>query len=451
MVKRLLSAGSFEFRLDHRLRATVILLAIGVPGLLLAVKTVKIAIAATIGKSYNSPDLLEALALDPSDPGLHYRLGLAYCSSLEDFHPKEGLQQLHEAIALDPRQPIYWSGLATACQALGDKTCADQAIERTLELSPMTPHYYWDAANHYLLEGRSKMALSKFRRLIELAPQYAPQTFRLCLSTLDEPGEVYHEVLANAQNPGLNLNYINFLTAHGEGSAAYPIWQATLAEKQTFPVSLAAPYLDWLILHEQDHQALAAWQGLEQRGIVRTPPGGNADNRVFNGSFEQAPLNLGLDWRIRKESYTWIEIDHSEAYEGHNCLQLDFTVSRNGEYEPVIQYVPVAPNHAYLLAAYVRSESLSSDSGPRLRVVDPACPSCLDVSTPGTVGTTPWHQVSVSFTTGPNTDWVRLSLWRPRSRSFPTAISGTFWLDAVTLKGAGPGDKRAATAPPRSS
>ena len=315
----------------------------------------------------------------------------------------------------------------------------------------MAPHYYWEAANHYLLEGRSGAALSEFHRLIELDPGYASQSFRLCLSMVHNPVEVYQKVVAGKKDPALNLAYINFLTAQGEGSEAYPIWQDTLAEDQPFSLSSAAPYIEWLIHYGQDHEALEAWQGLEQRGIVTKPAGDTRGNLVFNGSFEQAPLNLGLDWRIGQEPYTWIEIDDSGAYQGQRCLEVDFTVSRNREYEPVTQFVPVTPNHAYLLEAYVRSQSISSSSGPRLRVLDPACPSCLDASTEGTVGTTGWHQVSVSFSTGPATYWVRLSVWRPRSLSFPTDITGAFWLDAVTLESESLPSTDVRTASPHSS
>jgi hypothetical protein len=82
----------------------------------------------------------------------------------------------------------------------------------------------------------------------------------------------------------------------------------------------------------------------------------------------------------------------------------------------------------------VRSEEITSDSGPRLRIVDPACSECLDVSTEATLGTTGWHQVRLSFTPGAQTEFVRLSVWRPRSRSFPAEISGQWWVDAVSLK-----------------
>ena len=44
------------------------------------------------------------------------------------------------------------------------------------------------------------------------------------------------------------------------------------------------------------------------------------------------------------------------------------------------------------------------------------------------------HQVTIEFTSGLQTHAVRVSVWRPRSRVFPMEISGSFWLDAVSLR-----------------
>ena len=53
------------------------------------------------------------------------------------------------------------------------------------------------------------------------------------------------------------------------------------------------------------------------------------------------------------------------------------------------------------------------------------------------MGTTTWHPVRLYFSTGPETHSVRLSIWRARGRIFPTEISGTFWVDSVSLKSMG--------------
>src|SRR5437667_342814 len=102
------------------------------------------------------------------------------------------------------------------------------------------------------------------------------------------------------------------------------------------------------------------------------------------------------------------------AYQGARCLRVDFKVGRNDEYEPAYQIVAVQPNHTYSLEAYVRSQDISSTSGPCLRVTDTQQQGFEDAISETTVGTTDWHPVSLSFSTGPETQSVRLSLWRPR-------------------------------------
>jgi len=145
-------------------------------------------------------------------------------------------------------------------------------------------------------------------------------------------------------------------------------------------------------------------------------------------------LKAGFDWRTSPTTYLVVDFSAPGAYHGAHCLRVDFTVSRNDEYEPVYQIVPVLPHHAYSLEAFVRSQDIASDTGPCLRVRDTQPGGFPDAVSETTVGTTPWHPVRLSFSTGPQTRAVQLSFWRPRSRVFPTEISGTCWLDAVSLR-----------------
>jgi tetratricopeptide (TPR) repeat protein len=431
-----LQYASRGISLRSHTRAIVFMLAILVPGIVLAFKTVVIAVAATLGTSSNPALVAKATALDPSDPDLHYRLGMAYSFSFDHPQPQEGLRELREAVQLDPSQPAYWSALASACESLGDEKCAANATRRTLELAPMTPRYWWDAANRSMAAGASEAALGEFRRLIELDPEYAPETFRLCLAMVPDAQKVYHEILAGRNDVQLNFAYIDYLSGHGQGDQAFPVFQATLALDRPFPFSLAESYLNWLLAHGDDQQAAGAWQELESHRIISRPPGDSPGNLIFNSGFEQPPLNAGFDWRIHQEPYTRVSLDELDPYQGRRSLRVDFTVGQNEASQPVSEVVPVQPSHTYRLEAYVRSDSITSDSGPRLRVTDPQCASCLDVSTDGTTGTTDWHPVGVNFTVGPTTRVVLVSISRPRSMTFPTDITGTFWVDNVSLSAA---------------
>ncbi len=436
MIAQLFSASCFKCSLRSRWRASLFLSVVTLLSLFIAVKNIRIAIASTLGRSTKLSELRRAVALDPANPELQHWLGLVYLYASQEPNPAEGLNHLRRATELNPYKPFYWSDLASACESIDDRACADGAFERALNLSPMTPRLHWLTAHYYLRTDRPETARLHFHRLLELSPNYAWPTFRLCLQAWGDPEVIWQKVLPD--NPSLKVAYVNFLSAQGEADFAYRVWAQTVvqngAHASPLPLALAEPYLDRLLDLGRNREAFSVWQDLQRLGIVEKPAAGDQDNLVFNGDFEQVPLNAGFDWRYREAPYPSLDFLDPAAYQGVRCLRLDFTVKRNEDYEPVYQIVPVVPHQEYLLMAYVRSENITSDSGPRLRVMDIVCPDCLNVSSETTVGTTLWHVVSLRFSTGAPTQFVRLSVWRPRSRTFPTEITGSFWLDAVSLK-----------------
>jgi len=443
-MSQLYSERKAGFSLQSRWRACLFLLAVGLPALTMAGEAARIVIASSLEDSARLPQLRRALTLDPDNPKLHYRIGLVYSYSPDAIDPAEALKHFRRATELDPYGATYWSSIASACDSVGDHVCADRALERAVALSPMTPRLQWLTANHFLVTDRVEMALPHFQRLLELSPEYAWPTFRLCLKATGDPQVVLEKVLTSGADAKLKLAYIDFLSNEGNPDFAYVVWHQTVASASPFAFWLAAPYLQRLLDHGRYKEATHVWGDLERLGIVSKPPNEDRDNLIYNGDFEQAPLNAGLDWRTSELPYLWFAFPNSGAYRGGHCLRLDFTVGRNDESEAVYQFVPAAPNQEYLLTAYTRSDNITSDSGPRLRVLDPACPTCLDVSTETTIGTTPWHPVSLKFLTGPLAQIVRVSVWRPRSRTFPTEITGTFWLDTVSLKPTSPVSEKTA-------
>lgn len=402
--------------------------------MLLAVEGVRIALATALGDSVSIPEMRRAVSLDPANPKLRFRLGKAEIYDMEDSDPAKGIRQLQRATELSPHEARYWTALAFAYEFEGEKARANQAIARSLALSPMTPRIHWKAASFYLQTDHQMLALDQFRLLLELDPNYAGSVFRASLGATSSPEIVYRNVLTPAASPKLKLAYINFLTSRGHENSAFYIWQDVAAGKSPFKFSLVDPYVEHLIVTSQYHQATTVWQDLKSRGVVKQSADDNPANMVFNGGFELPPLDAGFDWRYQEEPYVTVDFGDRHAYKGTSCLRLEFTDVENHQDEPVYQLVPVAPGQAYELSAYVRSANITSDSGPRLRVVDPACPACLNASSSATVGTTPWHKVVLNFQTGPQTRLLRLSVWRPRSLNYPTEILGTLWLDQVSLR-----------------
>jgi len=378
--------------------------------------------------SFETPSMgRRLLAWDPDDPRLEDQLGQAY----KDSDQGEGLRHLKRATQLSPATRLYWSDLESTCESAGDAQCTDQARERLLELCPMVPGYYWLEADSCLRTNRLDLALAQYRRLLELDPSYAPSVWS-SLQNVHQPLPVYEKVLADNPNAELKVGYVDFLSDQSDNETAYGIWRRLAAGSLSFSYSSAAPYLDRLIALGRINEAVNVWQDLQRLGII--PAGSEKGNLIFNGEFERSPLNSGFDWRTGNTTYLAVDFSAPQAYHGNHCLRMDFTVGRNDQYEPVYQIVPVLPRQAYKLEAFVRTQEISSDTGPCLRVRDTAPGGFPDAVSETTVGTTPWHLVRLSFTTGPHTQAVQVSFWRPRSRVFPTEIVGTAWWDAVSIR-----------------
>jgi len=418
------SAPRSEISPHLRVRAAVFLLLVAFASVWLAVES----LLAGLVSSFATPSIgRRLLAWDANDPRLEDQLGQV----LKDTDRAEGLRHLERATQLSPASRLYWSDLELACETAGDAQCTDQARERLLQLSPMAPGYHWLEADSGLRTNRLDLAFAQYRRLLELDPSFAASVWS-SLQDLHQPERVYERVLADNPRAELKVGYVDFLSDQGDNETAFRIWRRLAAGSFSFPYSSAAPYLDRLIALGRINEALNVWQDLERLGIVE--PGSGKGNLMFNGEFERPPLNSGFDWRTGSTTYLAVDFSAPLAYHGKHSLRIDFTVSRNDPYEPVYQIVPVLPRQTYRLEAYVRTQEITSDTGPCLLVRDVTPGGFPDAVSETAVGTTPWHLVQVSFTTGPHTQAVRVSFWRPRSRVFPTEIVGTAWLDAVSLR-----------------
>jgi hypothetical protein len=421
----------FEFKISSRWQTIVFIVVSALVSCLPAAESLRVGAAAFLAHSLDPARLERAIQINPSNPALYRRLGMYYLEAAQDLSPYKAVGEFRRATELSPLETSGWTGLAEACAAAQEQLCADQSLARVLKLSPMVPRLYWQAALNFVVTSRPHEALPYFRRLLALDSDYAGSVFRLCPWSLQAPEVVLDQVLPGPSGAMLKLAYIDYLSAHAKNSLALTVWNPLIASHPSFPLSSAAPFLESLIQSGQDREAEAVWQDLERLRIIREPASGASI--IVNGGFERAPLNLGFDWRIQPSTDLFITRESEDDYPGKDALRVDFTIPANDDNEPAYQLVPVSPDHRYHLAAYVRSDSITSGSGPRLRVRDPFCGTCLDQETAPVTGSSPWRQLELNFSTGAETHLVRVSVWRPRSRSFPFEITGTFWLGDVSL------------------
>lgn len=411
---------------------TVFLLLVLASGLSLVSQAGRIVIAKQLALSNNIADLNGAARLDENNGAIHDRLGLLYEWNLNDS--ASAMQHLRRATDLNRYQAAYWIDLSNGCELAGDLDCAVHALNVAVRLAPQRPDFEWNKANFDLRIGSAEEALKDFARYLQLDPDSLSRSFPVLDHGFNDPSLLWQRVIHPLDDLKTELTYLDLVKAYHPKFPTDTMWKQLIAERRAFPAAAAIPYVDRLLQTGDYTEAENAWSDLRARGATHDTSG--ADNMVFNGDFHRNPLNGGFDWRLQKQPFLSVEVAAGSSCEEGHCLHVSFPVPTNSDYEAAYQIVPVCPNQTYILSADMRSQEVTSDSGPRLRVVDLECPTCLDTATAPILGTTAWHKEELSFVTGPATRLIRLSIWRPRSRIFPMEISGDFWLGAVHMRAA---------------
>lgn len=436
------SRDILEWTLRPWWRAAIFLIVIISGAAFLSVKAIRAAESAYWADSDSIDDIKQTLKHDPTNADLIHRLGLDYTFNPTEINTPEAVKYLRQAVSLNPRRWDFYSDLGTACDFAGDIKCSDEAFDHARALNPMNPALEWALGNHYLLTNRPDQAFPFFRKLIDINSDYLGPTFRLCMRATRDPEQIYSAVIPHGKDlkdSSQRFAFLNFLASTGDYDGAMKIWGQMIGSQDKSPgIFSVKPFMDNLIDHDRLQDASVVWGDLEHAGVVPPPSAPGSANLLYNPGFESTPLDTGFDWRLSDSSDLVFEFTDESPHQRRKSLRIDFSVGRNADYDLVSQIVQVQPNTSYDLTAYVRSESLTSDSGPRLRVVELDCGSCNPATSDQTQGTTQWHQVDAPFLTHPQTQLVRVSFWRPQAPTALGDITGTVWLDDLTLRATGP-------------
>lgn len=153
---------------------------------------------------------------------------------------------------------------------------------------------------------------------------------------------------------------------------------------------------------------------------------------MFNGGFETDLLNGGLDWRLTPGLGMGVEYDPTVHHGGSRSLRMDFNGGLNLDLSEPAQFVPVDPGQLYTFRAYLRTDSISTESSIHFEIIDPSRHEII-AKTDGLNGTHLWTGVDAEIRTGPETKFLEVMLRRAPSRQFENKLGGTIWIDDVSL------------------
>jgi hypothetical protein len=282
-----------------------------------------------------------------------------------------------------------------------------------------------EAAQYFLVAGDAGRALPLFRQALAQDPQAARAILLVCWRETRDANLLLAQVIPG--RPELQLAFLQILAEQKETIAANQVWQYLVASNKSFEPQLSFFYLDYLLKEHEVASFDRAWHEL-----ANLSPNLRAylpnDNLIVNGGFEQPLLNSGFDWRREAADHITAGIDDNVAHSGTRSLSLSYDGSPAYD-AGWRQLVPVQPNTDYEFSAWIKSENVTSSSGPRIAIVDAYSGANL-LLTDDVLDTHPWQEIKGAVRVPADTELVVVKIVRAPAN---TRIRGRVWIDDLRL------------------
>ncbi len=379
-----------------------------------------------------TPEAMQAAIFwDPQNAQYYDALATLRHFYADSEDPNEQVTLYERATSLSPQNAQFWADLGAAYDWAGNREGAMHAFERARELFPNSPEIQWKLANFYVRTGKAAESLRALRKVLVGGGVSREDAFALAERATQDKKTVLEQMVP-PEAPIL-FDYLNYEAKEGDLSAAGQVWERLLRLKLPFELPESFFYLDMLVQKKKTEQLAKAWSALGERFPEKLGSLTASGNLVANGSFESDILNGGLDWRVVPVEGVKVSVDSVEAFDGKRCVRIEFDGARNVDYGHLFQYVLVRPGTRYRFSAYMRTEGITTDSGPRFQVFDAYDAAKEFATTENKVGTTGWTEQRLELKTPADTRLLLIRVARPASSKFENKIAGSAWIDEVRL------------------
>jgi hypothetical protein len=209
--------------------------------------------------------------------------------------------------------------------------------------------------------------------------------------------------------------------------ATMHVWRNAMQLKQPFQVQNTFQFVNYLIAQHHVEDAREVWADLA-RTSPALRPSSNDGNLFVNGDFEEDIITGGFSWNLNSVSGVEAKQDYGEFHSGTSSLSLRFSGSAFAD-SGISQLIVVKPLSSYELLIDTKSQEIESANAPRVIVVDGFTHSEIAMGKEW-LGTHVWSRDSITFTTGPNTNLLRVFIGRSPGSGL---IRGRLWIDNVRM------------------
>ena len=372
--------------------------------------------------------LLKALRFTPSNPNLFYRLALYYQWNMEAVDLKVSLHYLGKAIERNPLEQSYWLSLAKVLNKMGDGKASEQALEKAALVFPTGYTGRWTTANLLVQQGALERALPHFSYILAHFPEQRRLVYEVLLKAVQDQ-DVILEKIVPGDLEALN-HYLNYLYETGDKETAVKAWAKKVSLGFPGERKEALRHIDFLISRNALSEAFQVWKArLKEEGL----PLPSENNLVTNGGFEKEKiLGGGFDWRMAPVQGASMSFDPLVVFEGKQSLKISFDGKDNIDFHHLHQVVPWKSDKDYLLKVHMKTKEVTTKSGIKIEVI--GIGPALQASSESLIGDHGWKELTLAFHTPPQSQGGIIRVRRERTDKFDRFLSGTVWLDDISLK-----------------
>jgi hypothetical protein len=372
-------------------------------------------------------NLLRATQLTPSNPDPYYRLGLFYQWDIRHVDLKESAQYFRKAIELNPLEQEYWLNLSKTLQRMGEGTASEAALENAIRVFPAGYRGRWVGGNLLLQQGDFEKALPHFSYLLAHYPNQSAMVYDVLEKAVDDPDFVLERIVPH--DPSSFRQYLSYLYGANDQESVRKAWAKRFSFGYRADRGETLRHIEFLISQGEMEEAFQVWKARFREEGLPTP---DESNLVTNGGFEKDKiLGGGFDWRIENVTGAEVSFDPSMAFEGKRSLKIVFNGRENVDFYHISQFLPLKSNTEYILKANMKTQAVTTKSGLKIEVIGVG--QAFRGASETLTGDNEWRALTVAFRTPAQSRGGLVRIRRERTDKFDRFISGTVWIDQVSL------------------
>jgi hypothetical protein len=326
------------------------------------------------------------------------------------------IRSLSKALRENAVSPYRWLELAEGYEQAEDIPDARTCFRHAQDLAPNLPPVWIRAAAFHFRLGEKEQGLLAGAHAQSISDSSDAFLFQYYDRLVRDNPLVVRTLSGDKRTL---TAWFKYSMAKGRPDDAALVW-GELDRQRFTSRGLAIDYVGFLLDQHRYETAQSVWSGNQ------------GANSIYNGGFEYDPSGCRLDWKITPLEAAEAARDESVAKEGRSCLRVHFRGTDNVSFQNVAQTVVVAPG-TYRFSAWLKTDEITTDQGVRFSIVDAEAPQRFNLETEMVRGTNEWMELHSDLAVPAHTNLVNISVCRRPSEKFENKISGTVWIDAVSL------------------